>query len=56
MIEEYVVQSLGSETGHVVAHRWRRGMVPCQLVSRPRKRHLSTWTVNMTTVVVVTVI
>ena len=35
----YVVQSLSSETEHIVtvvctkAHKWRRGMVPCWLVS-----------------------
>ena len=37
-------------------HRWRRGMVPCQLVSCPSKRQLSECTVSRSTVVVVTVI
>ena len=43
----YAVQSLSSETERIVtvwcirAHRWRRGAVPCQLVSRPSKGQLS---------------
>ena len=55
----YVVQSLSSEAGRIVAvwctrsHRRRRDMVPCQLVSRPSKRQLSACSVSRTTVVVV---
>ena len=58
----YTVQSLSSETGAewrcgaLRAHRWRCGMLPCQLVSRSSKRQLNACIVSRTTVIVVPVI